>query len=143
MKLLAVFPIFFSLLLLQSCNTTKYTFSTSSIVPAAEGSVKVKSDKNNNYTIDLDVMRLAEPQRLNPAKATYVVWMQTEKNGNKNIGQLKTASGTFSSTLRSSLKTVSTFEPIGFFITAEEIANIQFPAGQTVLSTNSLYSQYR
>ena len=138
MKLLAVFPIFFSLLLLQSCNTTKYTFSTSSIVPAAEGSVKVKSDKNNNYTIDLDVMRLAEPQRLNPAKATYVVWMQTEKNGNKNIGQLKTASGTFSSTLRSSLKTVSTFEPIGFFITAEEIANIQFPAGQTVLSTNSL-----
>ncbi|MBC7749635.1 MAG: hypothetical protein H7Z76_13860 [Methylotenera sp.] len=124
--------------MLQSCGTTKYNFSTSSVVPAAEGSVKVKKDNNNNYSINLDIKRLADPQRLSPAKKMYVVWMETEQNGRKNIGQLKTSSGLLSSTLTSSLQTVSTFEPTGFFITAEDDANIQYPGGQKVLSTGSL-----
>ena len=134
----AAFTILFAILMLQSCGTTKYNFSTSPVVPAAEGSVKVKKDKNSNYSIELNVKRLADPKRLSPAKEMYIVWMETEQNGRKSIGQLKTSSGLFSSTLTSSLKTVSTFKPTGFFITAEDNANIQYPAGQTVLSTGSL-----
>lgn len=134
----AVFAILFSIVVLQSCGTTRYNFSTSPVVPAAEGSVKVKKDKNSNYSINLNVKRLADPKRLSPAKEMYIVWMETEQNGRKNIGQLKTSSGLFSSTLTSSLKTVATFKPIGFFITAEDDANIQYPDGQTVLSTGSL-----
>ena len=95
----------------------------------------MKKDKNNNYSIDLDVKRLAEPKWLTPAKEMYIVWMKTEENGTKSIGQLKTSSGLFSGTLTSSLKTVSTFKPTGFFITAEDDAYIQYPVGQTVLST--------
>ena len=81
------------------------------------------------------MMRVADPQRLSPAKSTYVVWMNTEQNGTKNIGQVTTSSGMFSSTLRSSLKTVTTFKPVGFFITAEDNANIQQAGGQVVIKT--------
>lgn len=128
--------ILFTACLMSSC-ATKYAFNTSSVVPAAEGSVKVKKDKNNNYNIELDVKRLADPKRLSPAKDTYVVWMETEQNGRKNIGQLKTSSGLFSGTLKSSIKTVSPFKPISFFITAEDNADIQYPAGQEVLRTGN------
>lgn len=139
--LLTRLPMGFTILLvaimLQSCGTTKYNFLTSSVVPAAEGSVKVNKDKNSNYSIDLDVKRLADPKRLSPARDMYIVWMETEQNGSKNIGQLKTSSGMFSNELSSSLKTVSTFKPTGFFITAEGDANIQNPAGAVVLSTGT------
>ena len=137
-KVYAAFIIFFAIVLLQSCGTTQYNFSTSPVVPAAEGSIKVKKDRNNNYNIDLHVKRLADPKRLSPAKEMYIVWMETEQNGRQNIGQLKTSSGMFSNTLTSSLTTVSTFKPTGFLITAEDNANIQYPGGQTVLSTGSL-----
>jgi len=89
----------------------------------------------NNHSIDLDVKRLAEPKRLTPAKEMHLVWMENEENGRKSIGQFKTSSGLFSGTLNSSLKTESTFKPTGFFITAEDDANIQYPVVQTVLST--------
>lgn len=122
--------------LLQSC-ASKHAFSTSSMVPAAEGAVKVKQDGNNNYRIKVELKRLAEPTRLNPPKQLYVVWMQTAENGRKNIGQLKTSSGLFSSTLKSSLETVSAFKPVRIFITAEDEANIQYPTGAVVLETSS------
>ena len=134
----AAFALLFAIVVLQSCGGTQYSFLTSTVVPAAEGSVKVKKDKNNNYGIDLHVKRLADPQRLSPAKAMYIVWMETEQSGRKNIGQLKTSSGRFSSMLTSSLKTVASFKPTGFFITAEDNANILYPVGQTVLSTEPL-----
>ena len=121
---------------LQSC-AKKITFGTSSIVPAAQGSIKVKKDKNNNYNIDLNVIHLAEPTRLSPARQLYIVWMETEANGTKNIGQLKTSSGLLSKTLKSSLKTVSSFKPTRIFITAEDDANIQYPGNQIVLSTDN------
>lgn len=130
----AGFLILFATFLLQSC-ATKYAFSNSPVVPAAEGSVKVKKDNNNNYSVDLHVERLAEPERLSPPRKLYLVWMVTEQNGRKNIGQLKTSSGLFSSKLKSSLETVTTFKPTGFFITAEDDANIQYPGGQVVLRT--------
>lgn len=128
--------IVFTAFLLSSCATNKYAFATSSVVPAAEGSVKVKKDKNDNYNIELDVNRLADPKRLNPAKEVYVVWMETQQSGTKNIGQLKTSGGLFSSELKSSLKTVSSVKPTTFFITAEDNADIQQPAGVEVLRTS-------
>lgn len=51
----------------------KIAFQTSSVVPSAEGTVKVKKDDNNNYSIYLKVIRLADPMRLEPPKSTCVV----------------------------------------------------------------------
>ena len=133
LKLISI--LMFASFMIQSC-VSKYAFSTSPVVPAAEGGVKVKKDGNNNYKVDVEVKRLAEPKRLTPARQLYVVWMETEKNGTKNIGQLKTSSGIFSNMLKSNLETVSAFKPVSFMITAEDEADIQYPGGQVVLKTN-------
>ncbi len=120
---------------LSSC-ATKYTFLTSSIVPAAEGTAKVSEDDNSNYKIDLSVIRLVDPKRLTPPKNYYVTWMKTENGEIKNLGQLKTESSFFSKTLKSSLETVTSFKPLGFFITTEDETAVQFPGEQIVLRTN-------
>lgn len=125
----------FAAFIIQSCGS-KYAFSTSPVVPAAQGAVKVKRDDNKNYKIQVDVKHLAEPKRLTPARKVYIVWMQTENNGIKNIGQLTSSSGIFSSTLKSSLEAVSSFKPLSFMITAEDQGNIQYPGGQVILKTN-------
>ncbi|MEO6669899.1 MAG: hypothetical protein ABIN36_10510 [Ferruginibacter sp.] len=120
----------------SSCSR-KTSFQTSSVVPAAKGSVKVKKDKNSNYQIKISISNLAEPKRLQPSKDTYVVWLQTENNVIKNIGQINSSTGFLSSKLKASFQTVSSFKPSKIFITAEDDAAIQFPGSMIVLSTNN------
>ena len=79
---------------------------------------------------------LAEAQRLQPTKLTYVVWMVTDREITKNIGQLNSSRGIMSKQLKGSFKTVSSSKPIKIFITAEDDAGIQFPGALTVLSTD-------
>ena len=122
---------------LSSCSN-KVMFNTSRVVPAAEGYAKVTKDDNGNKKIEIEIMRLTEPTRLQPSRDLYVVWMETKDNGVKNIGQLKTSSGLFSSTLKSSFSTSTPFNPTKIFITAENDSNIIKPTGQTVLETNNL-----
>jgi len=132
------FPVGILLLIsfmLPSC-ARKMSFQTSTVVPAAEGSVKVKKNKNKNYDINLSVIRLADPSRLNPPKKVYIVWMDTEQNGTKEVGQLNTSSSLLSKTMKSSLKTSVPFQPTDFFITAEDDADMHSPSGQVVLRTN-------
>ncbi len=79
---------------------------------------------------------MAEPERLQPPKKVYVVWIATNNNGVKNIGQLTTAKPLFSGVLKGSLDTVTSFKPLKFFITAEDFSAIQNPAERLVLTTN-------
>ena len=75
---------------LSACSR-KFTFRESAIVPAAQGNVKIKKDKNENYAIDLSVRHLSPPERLVESRNAYVVWAKTERNGLKNLGQLKSS----------------------------------------------------
>lgn len=120
----------------SSC-ARKANFQTSSVVPAAQGKVKVKNDNNSNYGIKISIINLAEPDRLQPPKNTYVVWMQTASNGTKNIGQINSSTGFLSSKLKASFETVSSFKPIKIFITAENDAAIQYPGMEIILSTGN------
>jgi hypothetical protein len=113
----------------SSCSK-KVAFLTSSVVPAAEGFVQVKKDKNENYSILLKISNLAEVDKLQPPKKTYVVWMETDRGLTKNIGQLVS-----SKNLNANFETVSSFKPIKIFLTAEDNENIQYP-GNVVLSTD-------
>jgi hypothetical protein len=122
--------------LFSSC-ATKVSFLTSSVVPAARGSVKIKVDNNKNYSIDITLSDLAEVSRLEPAKSTYIVWMVTEQEVTKNIGQLNSSKGFMSKQLKGSFKTVSSVKPIKIFITAEDDPNIQYPGNLVVLTTDS------
>lgn len=123
---------------LSSC-TKKIAFLTSSIVPAARGYVYIKTDKNKNNVIDVHLTELAEVQRLQPARQTYVVWMLTDRDITKNIGQIKSSTGMMSKQLKASFETVSSFKPVKIFITAEDNADIQYPGSQIVLETDKFY----
>lgn len=136
-KLLVVLVVIFTLVVLNSC-AKKITFPGSVVVPAAVAVAKVKQDKNKNYAIDLDVKHLAKPDKLSPSRKYYVVWMATENNGNKNLGQIKSSGSLISSTLKGSLKAVTSFKPTEIFITAEDDANIQWPGSFVVLRSESI-----
>lgn len=58
-SLLAVFVVVM-LFTLTSC-ARKISFQTSSVVPAANGMVKVKMNNNNNYGIKISLANLAAP----------------------------------------------------------------------------------
>lgn len=128
---------FFVLVIVSFSCTKKIAFMTSPVVPAARGDVQVKKDKNKNYVIDVHLSELAEVNRLSPPKQTYVVWMITEENITRNIGQISSKSGMLSKQLRASFETVSSFKPIKVFITAEDDASILSPSGQIILTTDS------
>jgi hypothetical protein len=110
-------------------------FLTSSVVPAARGSVTVNKDKYNNYIMDIQISNLSEASRLTPPKNTYVVWMVTEENITKNIGQIRTKTSFFSKKLKADFETKTAFRPIRIFITAEYDPNIQYSNREIVLTT--------
>ncbi len=128
--------VFALIVTLSSCSTIKASFLNSAVVPAAIGDVKVKKDANDNYSIKIEIENLADPQRLQPAKQAYLVWLEMDKSTVKNIGQIKTSGSLLSSKLRASFETVSAFKPIKIFITAEDDLNVQYPLGIVVLTTN-------
>jgi hypothetical protein len=107
----------------------KVIFLPSSVVPAAEGHVKVKKDSNENYAISLYLSNLAEVDKMQPPKKTYVVWMETENGITRNIGQIIS-----SKKLNASFETVSSFKPLRIFITAEDDENVNYH-GDVVLTT--------
>lgn len=124
-----------TIFLFESCSK-KISFQSSSIVPAAEGTVKVKKDNNENYTIKVELLNLSKPDKLEPAMNTYVVWMETNEAYVKNIGQINSSSNFLSNRLKSSFETVSSIKPTKIFITAENDGTVQYP-GKLILTTAS------
>lgn len=119
----------------NSCATSE-SFLNSSVVPAAQGTVKIKTDNNKNYAIQISISNLAESTKLQPSKLTYIVWMVTDRELTKNIGQLNSSKGFMSKALKGSFKTVSSDKPVKIFITAEDDASVQYPGTPVVLSTD-------
>ncbi len=117
---------------INSC-TKKAHFLQSSVVPAAEGDVKIKRDRNDNYVLKMEIKNLAEIDRLQPPKNHYVVWMETDRGTTRNVGLI-----TSSSRHKVSFETVSTLKPTRIFITAEDDGDVQYPGSMVVLTTERL-----
>src|SRR6185369_9427285 len=94
----------------QSCST-KVAFQNSSVVPGADGFVKVKKDNNSNYAIRIELSNLADPNRLEPTKKAYVVWMETSSEATKNIGRINSSTGLLSKRMKANFETVSSIKP--------------------------------
>ena len=124
------------LLLAAASCSHKIGFAQSSVVPAAQGSIKMKKDDNNNYKLNVSVTNLAPPDRLQPPHSAYVVWIETEQNGVQNLGRLNSESGFLSKTLKADLNAVTPYKPTRLFITAEDDAAIRYPGEMVVLSTD-------
>src|ERR1035437_1414340 len=117
----------------------KVHFLVSNIAPAARGFAKVTRDKNRNYVIKIKLSNLAEVQRLNPSKLSYVIWIVTDRDVTKNIGQIESSTKILSTKLKATFETVSSFKPLQIFITTEDDASIQSPGMQIVLTTNKFW----
>lgn len=126
------------LLLVSSSCAHKTTFQTSTVVPAAEGTVQWKKDSNNNYVITIKMVNLAEVERLEPPKKAYVVWMENEEGRPKNLGQINSSHETFTRKLKATFQTVSSFKPTKIYITAEDESNVNFPSSMVVLQSKSI-----
>jgi hypothetical protein len=122
-----------------SAQSKKVNFNTSTVVPGAEGKVKVKKDKNGNFNVAIDVVNLAPPGKLTPAKKVYVVWLETAEKGVKNIGQINSSGSLFSKTRKGSINTVSPHKPVRIFISAEDDPAIEEPGTLIVLTTESFW----
>ena len=118
------------LMLLNACGST-VNFPTSTVTPAAEITAKTTTDKNNNTVIEVVAKNLASAERLDPPKASYVVWIDTEDNGTKNIGLLNSKNGR-----KAVLKTSTPFKVKEIYITAEESGTISYPSGIEISRTS-------
>jgi hypothetical protein len=136
-KLLFAVATVFVIFAFSSC-ATKAVFLSSSVVPAAQGKVTIKDDGNKNHVIKIQIFNLADSQRLQPPKKVYVVWLVTDNNQTKNIGQIISSTGTLSKNLKASFQTVSSFKPTKIFITAENEADVQYPSSVVALSTDNI-----
>jgi hypothetical protein len=117
-----------------SACTVSNAFLSSAVVPAAQGTVVVKKDANENYAIRVSVTNLAGPERLTPAKVVYVVWSEARDGRSKNLGNMNISDG-----LNGRFDTVSAFRPMKIFITAEEKADVQYPTlSELILTTGFL-----
>ncbi len=116
--------------MINAC-TPKMSFVTSTVVPAANGTINVKKDNNSSYTLAVDVRNLAEPENLTPSKNTYMVRMKQSDNSVNKLGQLSPSGKDLSATLNAT----AVAKPDDVIITAEDNAELLYPAGQTILTT--------
>lgn len=135
-QIVSILTILFLTFFISSC-ARKIVFQPSVTVPAATGKVKIKKDNNNNYSIDLTVLNLADARRLSPPQNVFVVWILTKENGVKNLGQIKSSTGLFSGKIKASLQAISPYKPTRVFITAEKNKDIPYPGSQEVLTTRN------
>jgi len=117
------------ILLLMSCGSA-VKFPTSNVAPASEITATKKQDKNNNFVIEVNAKNLASADRLNPSKNNYSVWVVTDKNETKNIGQLMNKNAQ-----TATLKTSTPFSVKEIFITAEDQGNNSYPQGIEISRT--------
>ena len=109
--------------LLAGCATSA-KFPISTVAPAAVITAKKTVDKNKNYVIELVALHLSSADRLNPPKNHYSVWIVTEQNEYKNLGQIMNVNAK-----RGYFKTLSPFNPQVIILTAEDERNRPMPAG--------------
>jgi hypothetical protein len=125
----------FIVVALSASCAKRVAFLPSTTVPQATGAARIKKDKNENYTIRVNVRNLPDPDDLQPRKERYTVWLETRDNRAINIGNVESSKGLFSKTRKGELETVTASKPVRVFITPEDESTPQIPGAEPVLST--------
>ena len=107
----------------------------SSQIPAAEGKVKLKTTRNGNVEIKLNVKHLAPPGRITPGASVFVVWSRGLEPGAEaqNLGALKVDKN-----LNGKLTADTAMASFDLFITCEQAQTATFPAGPELLPVHYL-----
>jgi hypothetical protein len=123
MKTFKIITLVITTALLASCGSTTL-FPVSEITPAAEITAKKKKEMSSNYTLTLTAENLSSPERLNPPKTYYVIWIVSETGGVRNAGHFKHKNAETSTYMAS-----FPYNPVEVFITAEDEDALCKPAG--------------
>ena len=104
-------------------------------IPAAEGKVKLKTTRNGNVEIKLEVKHLAPPGRITPGASAFVVWSRGLEPGAEaqNLGALKVDKN-----LKGKLRADTAMSSFDLFITCEQAQTATFPAGPELLPVHYL-----
>ncbi len=110
---------------------TTTQMSSSSLVPAAEGSIQAQKGENQNTELTVTVRHLSHPAKLAAGATTYVVWLQANgQTAPQNIGALDIDKG-----LTGTLKTTTPHAEFQLSITAEPFPKAPAPTGPEVFRT--------
>ena len=115
--LISIMPFF-----ITSCGTT-VDFPVSDYLPAADVKAKIKKDENNIFEVTVKADHLAEPERLSPPQKRYIVWVIDVDGDKHKIGELDP-----DKSKEAELNTMTPFEPVQLFITAEDRKNPDWPS---------------
>ena len=118
----------------SSC-AVKNQFLTSTVVPAAQGTVQIKKDKNMNYAIKIELTNLSPSTRLTPPATAYIVWMVNADNTTQSLGQLNSSTGFMTKDLSAKMETISVTKPVKIFITSENDVSTQYPSYSNIILT--------
>ena len=116
--------------LLAGCASSA-KFPVSTVAPDAVITAKKTLDKNKNYVVELVALNLTSPERLNPPKDHYNVWIVTEQNEYKNLGQIMNANAK-----KVVFRTLTPFNPKEIILTAEDEGNRPMPTGIEIARTS-------
>lgn len=112
------------------CGPKKVDVQTSPAVPAAGAWVAVEEDRNDNTKYRVEIRHLARPERLNPPRTAYILWLQPPGQRPENAGQIQ-----LDDRLRGRLRGVTPHRRFDLFVTAEDSISVTAPSGQEVLRT--------
>jgi hypothetical protein len=100
----------------------------SSLDPAAVGRISYEHDRNRNIKLEIKTQHLAAPERLTPAKNSYVVWIRSNDGQTQNAGVLR-----INSDLEGSFTTTTPVKAFDVLITAEDSPTVAQPSGPEVM----------
>ena len=100
----------------------------SDLVPSATGKVEVNEDDNGNRVLKVRVYHLVDPERLNPARSGYMVWIEPKGKDPEPLGMLKVDKD-----WKGELEGTTPFKSFSVFVTAEENAKAERPEGTEIL----------
>jgi hypothetical protein len=100
----------------------------SDLVPSASGKVEVKEDDNGNRKLKVRVYHLADPEKLNPARSAYLVWIEPKGKDPEPLGMVKV-----NKDLKGELEGTTPYKNFSVFVTAEENPKAEHPGGPEIL----------
>jgi hypothetical protein len=112
-------------------SAKKISMTSAKEVPAAHGTIAVKTGRNGNTDVNITTKSLAQPSALTPPAEIYVVWFQPPNQSPKNMGALRVDNN-----LNGKLDTVAPYRQFKVFITAEKQQTVDSPHGAMVLSAD-------
>lgn len=132
MKTLLVVAVCFGFVACSSTGTIR-KLETSSVIPGAQGELKVSEGDNRNTKLELEVKHLAKPTALPTGASSYVVWVRpfSATGEAQNLGALRVDDD-----LTGRLESVTPFPQFSLFVTAESASTVTRPSGDPLLWTN-------